>query len=88
MSDAKISPDKDDIRKVLLHLKQVLPFDKDSSLVGSIATSIIANEVEKMKGKNIFKYSLKCTEKVKTLPMKNCLQISSKGELLLFLTYY
>ena len=88
MSDAKISLDKEDIRKVLLYLKQVLPFDKDNSLVGSIATSIIANEVEKMKGKNIFKYSLKRTEKVKTLPMKTCLKISSKGELLLFLTYY
>ena len=61
MSDAKISPDKEDIRKVLLYLKQVLPYDKDNSLVGSIATSIIANEVEKMKGKNIFKYSLKRT---------------------------
>ena len=79
MSDARISPDKDDIRKVLWYLKQVSLFGKDNSLVGSIATSIIANEVEKMKGKNIFKYSLKRNEKAKPLPMKTSLKISSKG---------
>ena len=44
------------------------------------ATSIIAKEVEKMKGKDNFKYSLKHSEKVKMLPMKISLKISSKSE--------
>ena len=66
--------------KVLWYLEQVSPFDKDNSSVGSIATSIIANEVEKMKGKDIFKYSLKSSKKVKTLPIKTSHKISSKRE--------
>ena len=38
--------------------------------MGSTATSVVANEVEKMKGKDFFKYSLKRSEKTKTLPTK------------------
>ena len=49
--------------KVLWYLEKVSPFDKDNSSVGSIATSIIANEVEKMKGKDIFKYSFPAKRK-------------------------
>ena len=80
MIDARISPDNNNIRKVMWCLKQVLPFHIDDSLVESIATSITAKEVEKMKGKDNFKYSLKHSEKVKMLPMKISLKISSKGE--------
>ena len=45
-----------------------------------IATSIIGNEVEKMARKGIFKYSLKRSEKVKTLPTRTSVKLSSKGE--------
>ena len=55
MSNARIPQDNDDIRKILLYLKQVSPFAEDSSSKGSIATSIIANEVEKMEGKDVFR---------------------------------
>ena len=55
MSDARISPDKDDVRKVLWYLKQVSPFDKDNGSTGSIATTVIANEVEKMEGNDVFR---------------------------------
>ena len=53
---------------------------EDNSLIGSIATSVIGNEVEKMAGKDIFKYSLKLSEKVKTLPTRTSVKFSSKGE--------
>ena len=33
-----------------------------------------------MEGKDIFKYSLKCSEKVKTLSTKTSVKLSSKGE--------
>ena len=55
MSDARISPDKDDVRKVLWYLKQVSPFDKDNGSIGSIATTLIANEVEKMEENDVFR---------------------------------
>lgn len=55
------------------------PFAKDSSLIESIYKSIIANEVEKMKEKDPFKYSLK-----HTLPMKTSVKLSSKGEDIVF----
>ena len=51
-------------------LKQTSPFAEDSSSIGSIATSVIADIVEKMEGKDIFKYSLRCIKKLKTLPPK------------------
>ena len=38
----------DNGRKVLWYLKQVSPFVEDNSSVGTIATSIIANEVDIM----------------------------------------
>ena len=50
------------------YLKQVSPLAKDNSFIGSIATSIIGHEVEKMAQKDIFKYSLKHSKKVKTSP--------------------
>ena len=55
MSDTKISPDKEDVRKVLLYLKQVPPHDKDNSSIGSIATSVITNKVKKMEGNDAFR---------------------------------
>ena len=36
--------------------------------IGSIAASVIADEVEKMERKDVCTYSLKRSEKVKTLP--------------------
>ena len=56
------------------------PFDKDNRSIGSTATSVVANEVEKMEGKDVFKYSLKRSEKAKTLPTKTSIKLSSKGE--------
>ena len=47
--------DEGDIRKVLWYLKQVSHFDKDNNSIGSIATSVIANEVEKMEGNGVFR---------------------------------
>ena len=55
MSDTKISPDKEDVRKVLLYLKQVPSHDKDNSSIGSIATSVITNKVKKMEGNDAFR---------------------------------
>ena len=57
MSDARISQDNDDIRKDLWILKQVSPFAEDNSSIGSIATRVVANEVEKMERKDVCKYS-------------------------------
>ena len=65
MSDGGVSPDNDDIRKVIWYLKQASPFTEDNSWAGSIATSVITNKVENMEGKIVFKYSLKRSEKVK-----------------------
>ena len=76
----KFSRDKDDIRKVLRYLKQVSPFDRDNSSIGSIAVSVIANEVEEMEGKDVFKYSLTRSKMVETLPTKTSVKLSSKGE--------
>ena len=80
MSDERISPDKDDIRKVLWYLKEVSPFDQGNSSTGSIATNIIANEVGKTEGKDVFKHSLKHSKKVKNLPKKTSVKLSIKGE--------
>ena len=80
MSDARISKDNDDIKKALWYLKQISPFAEDNSFIGSIATSAIADEVEKMERKDVCKYSLKRSEKVKTLPTKTSVKHSSKGE--------
>ena len=51
-------------------LKQTSPFAEDNSSIESIATSVIADIVEKMEGKDIFKYSLRRIKKLKTLPPK------------------
>ena len=80
MSDARISRDNDNIRKVLWHLKQVSPFAEGNSSIGSISASVIADEVEKMERKDVCKYSLKRSEKVKTLPTKTSVKLSSKSE--------
>ena len=50
--------------------------------IGSIVTSVIANEVEKMERKDVCKYSLKHCEKFKTLPIKTYVKLSSKGEVI------
>ena len=70
MNDARISRDNNDIRKYIWYWNQVSPFAEDNSSIGSIAARVIANEVEKMTGKDVFKYSLKHTEKVINLPIK------------------
>ena len=80
MSDARISQDDNDIRKALWYLKQVSPFAEGNNSIGSITTSAIANEVEKMEGKDVCKYSLKRSEKVKSLPTKISVKLSSKSE--------
>ena len=71
---------KTTLTKVPRYLKQVSTFNEDNSSAGSIATSITANKVEKMKGKDIFKYSLEHSEKVTTLPMKTSLKTSSESD--------
>ena len=80
VSNARISRDNDNIRKVLWHLKQVSPFTEGNSSIGSISASVIADEVEKMERKDVCKYSLKRSEKVKTLPTKTSVKLSSKSE--------
>ena len=45
---------------------------------GSIVTSVFANEVEKMEKKDVCKYSLKRSKKLKLL--KTSVKLSSKGE--------
>ena len=46
----------------ILEKKQVSPISEDNSSIGSIATSVIANKVEKMERKDACKYSLKQRE--------------------------
>ena len=53
---------------------------KIATYLQSIYKSTIANEVEKIKGKDRFKYSLKRSEKVKTLPMKTSVKLSSESK--------
>ena len=69
-------------------LKTSIIIDKDNSSVGSIPTSVIVNEVEKMEGKDVFKYNLKCTRILKLYQRKHPLSLAVKVKLLLFLTYY
>ena len=66
-------------------------FDKENSSIGSIATSVIAKEVEKMEGNDIFKYNLKHSQKFKGLKLykrKHLLSVAVKVKLLFFLSYY
>ena len=56
------------------------PFAEGNNSIGSITTSAIAIEVEKMEGKDVCKYSLKRSEKVKSLPTKISVKLSSKSE--------
>ena len=60
-------------------MKQVSAFAEDNSSIGNIATSVIANEVEKMERKDVCYDSLKSSEKVKTLPTKTSVKLGSKG---------
>ena len=60
-------------------LKQVSAFAEDSSSIGSIATSVIANEVEKMERKDVCNDSLKSSGKFKTLPTKTSVKLGSKS---------
>ena len=59
---------------------RLCPFAEDSSSIGCIATRVIANEVEKSERKDICKYSLKRNKKVKTLPTKTSVKLTSKSE--------
>ena len=61
-----------DIRKVLNYFTT-----KDNSVLGSITTKVIGNEVEK---NNDRKRYLNCSEKVKTLTTRTSVKLSSKGE--------
>ena len=78
MSDVKISRDNDDIRKVLWYLKQVSSLAEDNNSIGSIASSVTTNEVEKMERTYVFKYSLKRSEKVKIYQQKHRLNVVIK----------
>ena len=60
-------------------MKQLSAFAEDSSSIGNIATSVIANEVEKMERKDVCNDSLKRSEKDKTLPTKTFVKLGSKG---------
>ena len=62
--------------------------DTYKNSIGSIASNVIANEVEQLGGRYVFKYSLKRSEKVKTLPTKISVNLAVKVKLLLFLTCY
>lgn len=53
MSGARASRDNNDIRIVLSYLKQGLPFAEDNSSIRNIATSTIADEVEKIEQKDV-----------------------------------
>ena len=59
-------------------LKQVSAFAGDSSSIGNFATSVIANEVEKMEREDVCNDSLKSSKKVKTLPTKTSVKLGSK----------
>ena len=61
-------------------LKTSIGIAEDNSSIGNIATSVIANEVEKMERKDVCNDSLKRSEKVKTLPTKISVKLSSTGE--------
>ena len=74
VSVARISQDKDNKGKILWYFKQISPFTEDSSSTGSIA-----NEVATIEEKDLFKYSLTHSEKVKTWPLKASVKLSSKG---------
>ena len=56
----------------------MLPIAVDSNSIGIIATSVIANEVGEMEGKDVFKYSLKRSEKVGATP-RNTIFIKMGG---------
>ena len=56
------------------------PFVEDNSSIGSIATNVTVNDVGKIEGKDVFKYSLKWSEKIKTVPTKTSNNLSRKGE--------
>ena len=54
-------------------------FAEDSSSIANIATSVIADEVEKVEIKDVCNDSLKRSKKVKTLPTKTSVKLGSKG---------
>ena len=60
-------------------MKQVSPFSEDNSSIGSISKSVITNEVEKMERKDVYKYSVKRSVKIKTLPKKTSVKLTSKS---------
>ena len=88
VDEARTSRDNDDIRKALWYLQQVLPFAEDSSSIRSIASRVIANEVEKMERKVVCNYGLKRSEKLKLYQQKHPLNLAVKMKLYLFLTCY
>ena len=64
------------------------PFAEENSSIESVATIVNANKVEKKEGKNVFRYSLKHSKKIKTLPTKKSVSSAVKVKLLLYLTHY
>ena len=92
-TNARILQDNEDIGKLLSYLKQTSPFTEDGSL-RNIATGAIADEgvnvdmffafgktiVKKMDGKDFFKYSLKCSEKAKTLSTKTSVKLTREDD--------
>ena len=45
----------DNIRKAIWYLKEISSFAEYNSSIGRIATSVLANKIEKMEGKYVFK---------------------------------
>ena len=88
MSNARIPQDYDDIRKVLWYLKQASPCAENNSSIGSIVTSVIATEVERMEGNGVFKYSLNVMRRLKLYQRKQPLNVIVKVKLLLCLNCY
>ena len=87
MSDTRIPQVNDDIRKALWYLKQISVFAEDNSSIGTIATSVFANEIEKMEEKYVFKESLNVTRRLNLYLRKHPLNLAVKVKLLFCPTY-
>ena len=98
--NARILRDNKSIRKVLSYLKQNIT--TWMVILKNIASGVIADEglnvdmflvfgktiVEKMEGKDISKYSLKRSEKAKTLSMKTSVKLVKMTLLLILIDYF
>jgi hypothetical protein len=88
ISNTRVSQDRNDTDTVLSSLRQISPFAEEMSL-RNIATGVVANKdvnvdqfyahgesvIKKMQGCDVFRYTLKRSEKVKTLATKTNVKI-------------